>query len=77
MTILGKHTCHARPCNVEIPPKMFMCKRHWFMLPKTMRDAIWANYRPGQEIDKEPSAKYLEVAMAAVNWLSDKEASTT
>jgi hypothetical protein len=25
---------------------MFMCKRHWFMVPKTLRDEVWLHYRP-------------------------------
>ena len=53
------HTCHAPGCDVVVPPKMHMCKPHWFSLPKHLRDRIWATYRPGQEIDKRPSAEYL------------------
>jgi len=59
------HTCHAIGCSVPVPPKMFMCKKHWSMVPKSLRDAIWANYRPGQEIDKRPSAEYVRVTGAA------------
>lgn len=68
-----RHTCHARDCKTAVPPKMFMCKRHWYMVPKHLRDAIWANYRPGQEITKDPSSEYLEVAMQAINAVADKE----
>ncbi|MEM7284097.1 MAG: hypothetical protein AAF438_21035 [Pseudomonadota bacterium] len=32
------------------------------MLPKHLRDQIWATYRPGQEISKTPSAAYIRVA---------------
>jgi hypothetical protein len=35
------------------------------MLPKGMRDRIWAAYVPGQEITKTPSAAYLAVAREA------------
>lgn len=52
---------------------MFMCKRHWYMVPKHLRDAIWANYRPGQEVTKDPSSEYLEVAMQAIRAVADKE----
>jgi hypothetical protein len=67
------HHCHARGCEVRVPPKMFMCKRHWFTLPKPMRDAIWATYVPGQEITKTPTAAYLDNALAAIEWLAQKE----
>lgn len=52
---------------------MFMCRRHWYMLPKPMRDAIWAAYVPGQEQRKDPADIYLNAAMAAVKWLSENE----
>ena len=69
------HVCHATGCKVSVPPKMFMCRRHWYRLPKSHRDAIWATYRPGQEITKTPSAEYLLVARAAVRALERIEES--
>lgn len=55
------HTCHAPDCTRQVPPKMFACREHWFRLPKNIRDAIWREYRDGQEIDKKPSVRYLAV----------------
>lgn len=59
------HTCHAHGCSVEISPKFFMCPRHWRMVPAPLKAAIWDNYRPGQEVDKEPTVAYLDAAAAA------------
>ena len=59
------HRCHAPGCETEVPPKMFACKRHWFKLRKPTRDAIWREYRPGQENDKKPSLRYLAVQRLA------------
>lgn len=67
------HTCHARGCTVTVPPRMFMCLRHWRMVPKAMQSAIWATYRPGQERTKDPSPEYLDATTAAVNAVADKE----
>lgn len=67
------HTCHAAGCNVPVPPKLFMCRRHWFMLPKRLRDAVWAVYVPGQEIRKDPTAVYIAVTDEAIRWLREKE----
>lgn len=67
------HTCHAVGCDVRVPPKMFMCKRHWFMVPKPLRDAIWATYRSGQERDKRPSDAYLKNANEAIRAVAVKE----
>ena len=69
----GDHHCHARDCNTSVPPKLFMCRKHWYMVPKRLRDRIWATYRPGQEVDKEPSREYLNAAMEAVNAVADFE----
>ena len=70
------HSCHAHACNVMVPPAMFMCRRHWFMVPKPLRDAIWATYRRGQETDKNPSDPYLKNASEAVKMVAAKEGIT-
>jgi hypothetical protein len=43
------------------------------MVPKTLRHAVWRTYRPGQEIDKDPSAAYLESAAAAIEAVAVQE----
>lgn len=68
------HTCHAEGCNTTVPPRMFMCRTHWFALPKSYQDAIWATYRPGQERTKDPSLEYLAAAGNAVNYLAGRRA---
>lgn len=60
------HHCHATGCTVAVPPMMWGCRRHWFMVPKPIRDRIWATYRPGQCDDWQPSAAYCEAAREAV-----------
>lgn len=67
------HTCHAENCTVPVPPKMLMCRRHWYMVPVALRRAVWAEYRPGQEIDKRPSADYMAVQRAAIEAVAEKE----
>lgn len=67
------HHCHATGCSVKVPPEMFMCKRHWFSLPKAMRDRIWATYRPGQCDDWKISHEYANAARAAVRFIATKE----
>jgi hypothetical protein len=70
---IGRHTCHAKSCTVEVPPAMFMCKPHWYRLPRTMRRAVWVAYVPGQEVRKDPSAHYLQVARTAIDYLARLE----
>jgi hypothetical protein len=61
-----RHTCHAHGCEVVVPPKMFMCRRHWFGLPRNVRAAILNEYTPGQERTKTPSLRYLSVQQYAI-----------
>ncbi len=66
------HTCHAPGCKKLVPPQMYACKPHWYALPKKIRDAIWREYRPGQEDDKKPSLRYLAVQRLACAHLAFK-----
>lgn len=65
------HTCHWPECKKAVPPTMWGCKEHWFKLPQYLRNEIWANYRPGQEIDKRPSDRYIKTAKKVQKWIKD------
>lgn len=65
------HGCHWPGCETQVPPAMWGCRFHWFILPKRLRDRIWATYEPGQEIDGTPSPAYLEAAMAVQRWIEE------
>lgn len=68
------HTCHADGCTTPVPPRMFMCKPHWWMVPAPIRRAVWAHYRPGQEVRKDPTPEYLEITREAIAVVAAKEA---
>jgi len=55
---------------------MFMCRKHWFMVPARMRDRIWATYRRGQCDDWQPSKEYCDTAKAAIIEVARKEGLT-
>lgn len=63
------HHCHWPTCAKEVPPAMWGCREHWFKLPKTLRDRIWATYVSGQEITKTPSVEYIEAAHDVQDWI--------
>lgn len=67
------HTCHATNCEIEVPPEIFMCRQHWFMLPKKLRDEIWRTYRQGQCEDWNISKEYSEAAKKCVKFIAAKE----
>lgn len=67
------HTCHATNCTATVPPTMWGCRKHWFMVPKPLRDRIWATYKDGQCDTYDPSSEYCQVARAAVIAVAEKE----
>lgn len=67
------HHCHATDCNREIKPELFMCAKHWHMVPKELRDLIWHHYKDGQCETKRPSTEYCMVASLAVEAVAEKE----
>lgn len=64
------HTCHWPGCKKEVKPAMCGCSPHWFKLPQSLRNKVWATYRPGQEESKTPSAEYLAVAREVQEWIN-------
>lgn len=75
------HHCHAHGCNRAVPPRMFMCRAHWYALRPVIRHAIWREYVPGQENTKTPTLRYLAVQQRAIAELvfkaHDEEAART
>lgn len=67
------HHCHAINCDTNVLPRMHMCGKHWAMVPRRKQADLWANYRRGQESDKQPSAKYLRAAAACVRSVAEQE----
>ena len=70
----ARHTCHAHGCDTPVAPRLFMCGRHWRMVPKKMQNELWAVYVPGQETRKDPTSEYLEVAIEIRNYVKELEA---
>lgn len=64
------HTCHWPGCGRQVPPALWGCREHWFRLPTRLRDAIWAAYRPGQEVEGDPSEGYLQVVREVREWIA-------
>lgn len=67
------HRCHAKGCQVEVPPKLLFCLRHWRLVPGVLQKQVWTHYRPGQEITKDPSEAYLAVMAAAIQAVAEAE----
>lgn len=64
------HHCHWPGCEKQVPPAKWGCGKHWFLLPKPIRNAIWQAYTPGQETTLNPSAAYVAAARKAQEWIA-------
>jgi hypothetical protein len=67
------HRCHAVDCDEKVRPRLLMCRKHWYMVPKAIRDEVLRLYVPGQEVRKDPTEDYLNVAQRAINVVAGKE----
>jgi hypothetical protein len=70
---LDYHHCHAKRCIMPCAPEMLMCKKHWHMVPKALKIAVWHNYRVGQCDDKQPSKEWHIAADMAIAAVAAKE----
>lgn len=66
---MSAHHCHWPGCNRAVPPAKWGCYSHWMSLPQDLRDRLWQQYVPGQEISKKPSRAYLDVALEIQQWI--------
>lgn len=67
------HGCHAVNCQLEVPPRLLFCARHWAMTPKNLQALIWKHYVPGQEVRKDPTDAYLEAQEYVVRFVESLE----
>ena len=61
---------HCPRCDVMIPRGRLACRRDWYALPGTIRDAINATYTPGQDL-LTATAEYLDALKDALAWYRD------
>lgn len=59
------HECPAPGCTTRVERSRLACVRHWYALPKQLRDDVWAAYRRHGTGTPEHTA----AITAAVKWL--------
>jgi hypothetical protein len=58
------HDCPAEPCGrADVSDDYLMCRRHWYMVPKPLRTAVWTAYQGGGV----GSPELLAAQVAAIN----------
>lgn len=62
------HRCNAKGCAARVPQNIFMCGRHWRMVPKPLREAISTGWSMGA------GSPYHENCDEAIRVVADAEA---
>jgi len=55
--------CPVPGCHALIDPSRLMCRSHWYLVPKQIRDRVWATWRSGQGAF---SSEHLETVRMAI-----------
>jgi hypothetical protein len=55
--------CPVPGCHAQIDPSRLMCRNHWYLVPKQIRDRVWATWRSGQGAF---SSEHLETVRMAI-----------
>jgi hypothetical protein len=55
--------CPVPGCHDQIDPSRLMCRSHWYLVPKQIRDRVWATWRSGQGAF---STEHLETVRMAI-----------
>jgi hypothetical protein len=62
----GIRRCPIPRCPVPIDPTRLMCRKHWYQVPKPIRDQVWATWRSGQGARSREHKDAVRLAIAAV-----------
>jgi hypothetical protein len=70
--------CPIPGCHDQIDPTRLMCRSHWYLVPKQIRDRVWATWQSGQRAfspeHKEAVRKAIAACQAAVASMSQTAA---
>jgi hypothetical protein len=61
------HECPAMGCTRAVSLSMLMCRPHWYMVPKPLRDAVWAAWADGQGAGTPAHRAAILAAIGAVD----------
>ena len=66
------HECHAHGCKRTVPEKFLFCAPHWHSTRRVLQNAIWNEYRVGQEARKDPTDRYMAIQRLCVSELAHR-----
>jgi hypothetical protein len=44
---MADHECPHPACDASVPSGKLACSRHWYAIPKPLRDAVWKAWNHG------------------------------
>lgn len=57
--------CPIAGCGEQIDPSRLMCRGHWYLVPKQIRDRVWATWRSGQGASSPEHQEAVRLAITA------------
>jgi hypothetical protein len=61
------HKCPATGCPQRVADHMLMCRPHWYMVPRELREPVWDAWQSGAGAGTEEHNDAIRAAVAAVN----------
>jgi hypothetical protein len=57
--------CPISGCGEQIDPSRLMCRRHWYAVPRQLRDRVWATWRSGRAAGSDEHREAVRLAIIA------------
>jgi hypothetical protein len=57
--------CPVPGCRAQIDATRLMCRAHWYLVPKCIRDRVWATWRSGHGALSPEHREAVRAAIAA------------
>ncbi len=61
------HACPAMKCENSVAPDQLMCSRHWYMVPRPVRSAVWRAWSDGAGAGTPAHTAAISRAIRTVN----------
>ncbi len=61
----GCPRCPVPGCRAQIDPSRLMCRSHWYVVPKHIRDQVWATWRSGRGAHSIEHQDMVRIAITA------------
>jgi len=70
-------SCPVLGCGEQIDTSRLMCRRHWYRVPKQLRDQVWATWRSGQGVLRREHQDAVRIAIVTCQTQSSSVASSS